>query len=77
MYEILTEDLYKDLLDDQLIEYFDFSNYPINRRIQSKNHDLKTIKIDKLIFTPFDDKRYLLNDGINSLPFGHYLVEKM
>ncbi len=47
------------------------------RRIQSQKHDLKIINVDKMIYTPFDDKRYLLNDGINSLPFGHYLTEKM
>ena len=41
------------------------------KRIQSRDHKLETVKLQKLIFTPMDDKRYILDDGINSLPFGH------
>ncbi len=40
-------------------------------RIQSKLHKLETLELNKLIFTPVDDKRYILVDGINTLPFGH------
>ena len=42
------------------------------RRIQSREHHLKTIELSKLIFTSFDDKRYIFDDGISTLPFGHY-----
>ena len=45
------------------------------KRIQSKDHNLQTIELTKLIFQPFDDKRFILNDGINSIPFGHYSIE--
>ena len=41
-------------------------------RIQSKEHILQTIKLQKLIFTPLDDKRFILEDGINTRPYGHY-----
>lgn len=44
-------------------------------RIQSKNHNLNTVTLTKLIFTPFDDKRYILDDGVNTLPFGHKSIE--
>ena len=47
-----------------------------SRRIQSKEHIISTIQQNKLIFTPFDDKRYLLNNGVQSIPFGHYLLKK-
>ena len=43
-------------------------------RIQSTNHELQTVKLKKLIFTCFDDKRYILDDGINTIPFGHYSI---
>ena len=45
------------------------------KRIQSKNHQLQTIKLNKMIFTAFDDKRYILDDGLNTLPFGHYSIK--
>jgi hypothetical protein len=44
------------------------------RRIQSKNHELSTIEQQKMIFHPMDDKRYILDDGINTIPFGHYSI---
>ena len=44
-------------------------------RIQSKEHKLQTVELKKLIFTNFDDKRYILNDGITTLPFGHYQID--
>lgn len=40
--------------------------------IQSKEHQLKTVQLKKLIFTNFDDKRWISSDNINTLPYGHY-----
>ena len=45
------------------------------KRIQSKDHKLQTVELKKFIFQPFDDKRYILDDGINSIPFGHYSIK--
>ena len=42
------------------------------RRIQSQDHELKTIELQKHIFTAMDDKRFILDDGVSTLPFGHY-----
>ena len=44
------------------------------RRIGSKLHILYTIQCDKRGLTAVDDKRYLLNDGINSQPHGHFAL---
>jgi hypothetical protein len=44
-------------------------------RIQSKDQILETVELNKLIFTPMDDKRYIENNGIDTLPFGHYLID--
>ena len=34
------------------------------KRIQSKKHKLETYEIDKISLSCFDDKRYVLHDGI-------------
>jgi ketopantoate reductase len=42
--------------------------------IQSRNHVLKTVTLKKSCLSAFDDKRYLLKDGIHSLAYGHYKI---
>ena len=37
------------------------------KRIQSKKHKLGTYEIDKISLSCFDDKRYVLDDGIYAL----------
>ena len=41
------------------------------RGIKSKNQSLITYESNKTSTTCLDDKRYILNDGINKLPYGH------
>ena len=41
------------------------------RRIQSKKHRLGTYKIDKISLSCFDNKRYVLDDGIHTLSYFH------
>ena len=41
------------------------------RRIGSKNHNLGTYKTNKRSLSSFDDKRYILKNGINTLAYGH------
>ena len=40
-------------------------------RIQGKKHKLGTYKINKILFSVFDDKRFILNDGIHTLAYFH------
>ena len=40
------------------------------RGIKLKNHNLITYASDKTSTSCFDDKRYILNDGISTLPYG-------
>ncbi|CAB4002301.1 Hypothetical predicted protein, partial [Paramuricea clavata] len=42
--------------------------------IRSVNHNLRTISQDKLALSNYDTKRYVLDDGITSLPYGHYKI---
>ena len=39
-----------------------------------KNHKILNICKNKLGSSAFDDKRFILNDGINTLPYGHYKI---
>ena len=41
------------------------------RRIQSKNNKLATYEIDKIYLSCFDDKRYVVDDGIHTLAYFH------
>ena len=41
------------------------------KRIQSKKHKLATYEIDKISLPYFDDKRYVLDDGIHTLAYFH------
>ncbi len=43
-------------------------------QMRSKTHCIYTAEISKLAFSSFDDKRYLLNCGIHSLPYGSALI---
>ena len=39
------------------------------KRIQNKKHKLGTYEIDKISLLCFDDKRYMLDDGIRALAY--------
>ncbi|XP_041371540.1 uncharacterized protein LOC121385070 [Gigantopelta aegis] len=40
--------------------------------IQSVNHQLYSVATNKISLSPYDDKRYVLEDGIHTLAHGHY-----
>ena len=41
------------------------------KRIQNKKHKLGTYQIDKISLSCFDDKKYVLDDGIYTLTYFH------
>ena len=41
------------------------------KRILSEKHSVGTYDINKISLSCFDDKRYILDDGINTLAYGH------
>ena len=41
------------------------------RRIQSKKHKMGTYETSKISLSCFDDKRFVLNDGIHTLAYFH------
>ena len=46
------------------------------RGIKSKKHELVTCESNKRSLSDFDDKCYILSDGINTLPYGHEDIPK-
>ena len=46
------------------------------RGIKSKKHELHTYESNKISLSAFDDKHYILSDGINTLPCGHGNTKK-
>ena len=38
---------------------------------RSSEHELSTRTVTKVALSPYDDKRYILQDGIKMLPYGH------
>ena len=49
------------------------NRYKMNM-IRSKNHILNTCEVNKIGLSCYDDKRYILDDGISTLAYGHYKI---
>ena len=42
--------------------------------LRSTHHNMHTVNVNKVGMSAFDDKRYILDDGISSLAYGHYAI---
>ena len=42
--------------------------------IRSKLHEVYTILETKIILSPYNDKRYIVSDSIDTLPWGYYKI---
>ena len=40
--------------------------------LRSYNHQIYGINVNKTSLSPLDTKRWILDDGINTLAFGHF-----
>ena len=45
------------------------------KRIQSKLQKIRTYDVCKISLSCFDDKRYVLDDGVNSLAYFHEYIK--
>ena len=45
------------------------------KTIRSQKHQLGSYEINKVSLSCFDDKRYILENGIKSYAYGHYLIK--
>ena len=67
------------------MSFNDFKNCVMNhipsihtmRGIQSFNHHIFSIEQTKLSLSAYDDKRYILDDGIHTKAHGHYINNRM
>ena len=82
MYSILDEsknEKSKNKGHNAFIEFQEFYNTLFQKKIlrhqmrgvKSKNHNLGTYKTNKISLSCFDDKQYILKNGINTLAYGH------
>jgi len=53
----------------------DDNNRHQNVCIRSYNHQLATIKTNKIIYNNYDDMRHTLEDKVHTLAHGHYRIE--
>ena len=53
------------------------SSYATFRIITSHKHALKTQEVNKLCLSAFDDKRYILPDGVSTFARGHFTIAKL
>ena len=65
--DCINHSLYKKCLEDS-----SFKHSVIIHSIHSKNHKVFTIKQEKTGLSSFDDKRFILPDGITTRAHGHY-----
>ena len=47
------------------------------KRIQSKKHKIGTYELNKISLSRFDDKRFVLDDGIHTLAYFHKDLKKI
>ena len=47
-----------------------------NMRIGNKLHELYTMKVDKRGLCAFDDKRFVMDDNISTLAYGHCRITR-
>ena len=47
-----------------------------NCLIQSSKHMIETVAINKVALRAFDDKRYIMADGITTMPYGHHSLRE-
>ena len=63
-------------------DFYEFKDMLFNKKIirhkmriiQGKKHKMGTYKTNKISLSCFDDKRFVLNDGIHTLAYFHTLA---
>ena len=45
-------------------------------QIRSHGHEIYSIRLKKIALSPYDDRRFILEDGVSTLAHGHYKISK-
>ena len=61
---------YLDVLFNQKIMHHQMNT------LRSESHQINSYHLNKVSLSPYDDKRYLLDDGITSLSYGSYYIRR-
>ena len=64
----VTHQMFLQVLQDKTLTRAQFYNF------RSIKHSLFTMGTNKVCLSAYDDKRYILADGINTLAYGHYCI---
>ena len=64
----LTHESYKDVLLNSKREHI------FMKTIRSQNHEITSCFQNKIGLSCYDDKRYILSGGCNTLAYGHYMI---
>ena len=64
----LRHDMYLQALRSREVTYASFRNF------RSRCHKLETVNFQKVCLSAFDDKRYVLNNGMASYAYGHFRI---
>ena len=65
---VITHQDYKDCLFEQKIKMASM------KQIRSDRHQVYSIKLNKIGLSPYDDKRYIMGDGMHTLAHGHHTI---
>ena len=65
----IKHDMYRDILESGGKMHSKMSV------IRSNKHQLYTLELNKVSLSAYDDKRYILDDGISSYAYGHYKTQ--
>jgi hypothetical protein len=69
MKKLVHDTYYKALFGDSKNELFVPTSF---NTIKSKKHVLRSVKVDKIGLSCVDNKRFVLDDNINTYALGHY-----
>jgi hypothetical protein len=61
----------------KIYNFEDRKVYRTQNTIRSYKHALYAFEKNKKVLSSFDDKRFICVDKINTLPWGHYLLERV
>ena len=72
----IKESVHKKLTHNRFVEVLKNNNsFDITQAtINSKKHTLYTLRKTRTGLSAFDVKRYILNDGISTIPYGHFRI---
>jgi hypothetical protein len=60
--------MYLETLRTRKVTYASFMNF------RSHSLKLETVNFEKFWLSPYDDKVYVLNDGVSTLAYGHFRI---